>query len=102
MLNMPRQKVDSHAQAYAGCKFRVAQVQKPNAQLEQRVMQRTAALQQANREFDAFSYSAAHDLGAPPLCGIDGLSQMLVVKRVPISDLQIRKGSTNFPVRARR
>jgi len=48
-----------------------------NAELEERIAVRTAALDAKSRELETFAYSVAHDLKAP-LRGIDGYSRLLL------------------------
>ncbi len=71
-----------------------------NASLEERVQKRTAQLEFANKQLEAYSYSVSHDLRTP-LSAIDGFSNLLERTLVKESDDPVAQRGQHYLSRIR-
>jgi PAS domain S-box-containing protein len=96
----PRQFVAIHADITEH-KLAEEKIRQLNAELEERVVERTVQLQAANQELEAFSYSVSHDLRAP-LRHVMGFVELLQEDAGPVLPEKSRRYLTTISRSAKR
>src|SRR5262245_396292 len=76
-------------------------IEQLNAELEARVVQRTAELAEANRDLDSFNYSVSHDL-RQPLGAIAGFAELLSERRAVKRSREAREYAQEIEANAER
>lgn len=77
-------------QDVTGLKRAEIEIRTLNVELEERVRVRTAELEAANKDLEAFAFSVSHDLRAP-LRTMDGFSEILMEKFAPKLEPECRR-----------